>query len=216
MKTQKSLLLSATMAAATVTAATLATLPAQAMGLNGSISFGGTPVFGKPNQINPSQDTLGFKNVQVTESSGDFENGNFSSPAPIFETLKLAIDSSTINGKSAYYNFGNTQTFINFGQQDLGGGLKNLTFDLDAGQVFRSSNGGNIMEFGKALTGKFNYGSSTIATGSFSASKIFNSTSFQMTLEARSVPEPLTILGTGVALGFGAMFKKRAANRNKN
>ena len=55
-----------------------------------------------------------------------------------------------------------------------------------------------------------------VATGFFSASPVFETQSFQITLETEEVPEPLTILGTGVALGFGAIFKKRAANCNKN
>jgi hypothetical protein len=217
MKTQKSLLLSATMAAATAAAATLATLPAQAMGLNGSLSITGDAIFGNPNELSPATTTLGFENVKVNTKTGDFMSGNFESPRPDIKTLNLT------KSTGAFYNFNSTSGFINFGSQNLdGNGLKDLTFNLDAGQLIRMASGGNVNEFSfPGVTGIFNYGGSTVGTGFLSATKTGASSTFQITLTAKSepVPEPLTILGTGVALGFGAMFKNRAtratANRNK-
>jgi hypothetical protein len=216
MKSVKSLLLSTTIAAATATGATLGAAPAQAMGLNGSISFTGTPVFGNPGEVNPESTSFSVNNAQVTWSIGDFANGNFTSPAPVFSTLDLTRIDSTINGNKADYSYGATTPFIDFGEQDLGGGSKRLTFNLNAGQLTRGTSG-TVMSyaFDTNLSGTFKYGGSSIATGFFSGSRVFNSTSFQMTLEAKPVPEPLTILGSSVALGFGVMFKKRSANRDK-
>ncbi len=34
--------------------------------------------------------------------------------------------------------------------------------------------------------------------------------------ESAAVPEPLTILGTTIALGFRALFKKKRAKKNKS
>lgn len=214
MKTIQSLLIGTTIAAATITGATVAVSPAQAMGLNGSISLTGDAVFGNPNQSNPAATTLGFENAKVNTATGDFMNGNFQSPVPQMKTLDLT------QSFGAFYDFNSTSGFINFGSQNLdGNGFKNLTFDLDAGQLIRMANGGNANAFSfQDVTGIFNYGGSTVGTGSLSASKTGASSTFQITLTANSepVPEPLTILGTGLALGFGAMFKNRAAaNRSK-
>lgn len=218
MKTLQSLLIGTTLAATTITATTLAPSAAQAMNLNGSISFTGTPVFGNPKAVNPTSTSFGVTGAQVLQSTGDFEKGSFDSPVPTFETLNLTRIDSSIDGEKANYSYGQTTSFIDFGMQDLGSGLKQLTFDLNAGQLTRgtASNGATSFAFDTDLTGKFNYGGSTVATGFFTASQVFESTSFQMSIEAKEVPEPLTILGTSVALGFGAIFKKRAANRNKN
>ncbi len=221
MKSIQHLLIGTTIAATTFTGATLAPSAAQAMSLNGSIGFTGNPVFGNPTAVNPTSTSLGFKDAQVTESSGDFANGNYGSTA--FETLSLTRIDSSIDGEKANYSYGETTSFIDFGMQDLGSGLKQLTFDLNAGQITRTTgnNGKVSYAFDYQLKGRFNYGGSTVATGFFSASRVsvprvFESQSFQITLETEEVPEPLTILGTGVALGFGAIFKKRAANCNKN
>ncbi|MGB3509526.1 MAG: PEP-CTERM sorting domain-containing protein [Microcoleaceae cyanobacterium] len=217
MRHLQSLLIGTTLAATTITGATLAPSAAQAMSLNGSISLTGTPVFGNPKAVNPTNTSLDVTSAKVLQSTGDFANGSFGSLAPTFETLSLTRIDSSIDGEKANYSYGQTTSFIDFGMQDLGDGLKQLTFDLNAGKLTKGTgyNGAMSYAFDTKLTGKFNYGGSSFATGFLSASRVFESTSFQITLEAKEVPEPLTILGTTVALGFGAMFKKRAGKNPK-
>ena len=184
------------------------------MGLNGSISLSGTAIFGNPTDMNPAQTSLGFDSAQIDQATGDFAGGNFNSVS--LETLSL-----TREGESGpIYNFDSTSGFINFGSQNLDGtGSKELTFNLDAGQLMRFSDGQDVSEFTfQGLTGTFRYGGATIASGFLGATKTGDAQGFDISLTAQSeaVPEPLTILGTGVALGFGAMFKnKSTANRNK-
>ncbi|MDY7022548.1 MAG: PEP-CTERM sorting domain-containing protein, partial [Cyanobacteriota bacterium] len=38
----------------------------------------------------------------------------------------------------------------------------------------------------------------------------------QLDFEAENVPEPLTILGTGIAAGFVGAFKRQSAKRKQN
>jgi hypothetical protein len=212
MKSLQSLFIGTTMAA-TALATTVAVAPAQALQLNGSIGLVGTSVFGKPNEANPATDTLGFTSnaIEALQTSGDFLNVQYNPPAIQIKTLDLTKNGG--NGVANNYTFNATTTFINFGQQNLfGDGSKQLTFDLDAGSLTRSYLGTNslIEATMNGVTGKFIYGGETVASGFFSASRSGQSNTYQITL-ASEVPEPLTILGTGVALGFGVMFKKKGS-----
>lgn len=214
MKSLQSLFIGTTMAATALATGTVAVAPAQALQLNGSIGLVGTAVFGNPNTASPVNDTLGFKSnaIEDNQTSGDFLNVQYNPPA--IEIKTLALTKNGPNGQNNNYSFGQTTTFIDFGQQNLfGDGFKQLTFDLDAGSLTRMYGGPNFLIEATmdGITGKFNYGGETIAAGFFSASRSGNSNTYQMTLATKEVPEPLTILGTGVALGFGVMFKKKGS-----
>lgn len=66
-----------------------------------------------------------------------------------------------------------------------------------------------------ALDGsQFNSWGGSANNGAFNI--VFNSTYIEeATLNVESVPEPLTILGTATALGFGALFKKKKLSQAK-
>lgn len=228
MKNLQSLFFGTTMAAATVTAATLATSP-QALALKGSIGLGGTAEFGNPEQMFAPQTTLGFDNHVINSSAGDLAG-----LMPVnMETLNLILDDFT-NPMMNFYNYEALPTFIDFGEVDLEGDgtFSELTFDLNAGQVMRLFNfPGNVSVGNLPFTGMFNYGGETFeGFGSFGASRSGSeeygfSTSYQMTLgvgnggeispeSPESVPEPSILLGLGTVLGMGALSRKKAlANR---
>jgi len=54
----------------------------------------------------------------------------------------------------------------------------------------------------------------TLATGLFTAQQFFNADgSYSMSISTEEVPEPLTTLGTGLALGFGGLFQRKNSRR---
>ena len=134
-------------------------------------------------------------------------------------------------------------SFIQFGEQTLtttdGEITANLSFDLDAGQAWQFDNDGGITflqtgPFQPGFTGRFVFNGETLATGNLSAnynseSRIYNIVITALGVEpvtqddpvdtegvpktTSEVPEPLTTLGTGLALGFGGLFQKNASKR---
>lgn len=219
MKTLQSLLVGTTIAATTLATSTIAVSPAQAVSLNGSIGLTGTAVFGNPTDASPESTTLGFTSnaIKAGQTSGDFSNVKQNPPEIQIKTLNLSKNGP--NGATGNYTFNQTNTFINFGQQDLfGNGSQQLTFNLDAGSLTRNYIAEDflIKATMQGITGKFVYGGETIAAGFFGASRSGNSNTYQMTLSTvKGVPEPLTILGTGLALGFGVMFKNKGSEKLK-
>jgi hypothetical protein len=70
----------------------------------------------------------------------------------------------------------------------------------------------------KSATKSFAYYVPSATSGSWSTGDLGNKgiSNFRVyTTSSQPVPEPLTILGTGAALGFGAMFRRRQANRQQ-
>jgi hypothetical protein len=224
MKTLQSLLIGTTMAATTLATSTIAVSPAQATQLKGSIGLTGTAVFGKPTEASPLEDTLGFTSNEVETADGDFASLlGLESPAFSIETLNLTRYLGPVEFEpgvtTSFYNFTpSSNPFINFGNQDLfGTGAQSLTFNLNPGRTQRnysSANSLNTINLGE-VTGTFVYGGNIIGKGHLSASKSSNASSYEITLRTEPVPEPLTILGTGVALGFGVMFKKKGSTNLK-
>ena len=221
MKSLQSLFIGTTMAATTL--ASIAVSPAQAMNLNGTLTLTGTAVFGNSTAASPLQDTLNFTSVLVENTSGDFDPlDGLGSPPIVIQELEmnrtgvpLELQPGTV---TSFYQFNaSSNPFINFGTQDLGQGAKELTFNLDPGVAQRNyftSNSLNVINLTE-VTGTFNYGGLTIGKGSLSASKSRNAEGYEITLRTEPVPEPLTILGTGLALGFGVMFKKKGSTNLK-
>jgi len=58
-------------------------------------------------------------------------------------------------------------------------------------------------------------GASSTLIASSSTDSTDNTTSSLPITVAKAVPEPLTILGSGVALGFGVLFKKEYSKKQK-
>lgn len=202
MKTLQSLLIGTTVATTALATSTIAISPAEAFQfkLSGDIGITGNSVFGNPDNPSPETTTLGFTSYEVG-GSGDFSN--------LSESIEIKTLDLTKDGSS--YSYNQTTSWINFGEQDLGNGLQQLTFDLDAGSLTRVYLGKNSLMAAtmEGITGQFMYGGETIGSGFFSASQSGTSSTYQITLKTEEVPEPLSILGTVTALGFGAMLKKK-------
>ncbi|MGB3512342.1 MAG: PEP-CTERM sorting domain-containing protein [Microcoleaceae cyanobacterium] len=220
MKVLQSLLIGTTMAATTLATGTIAASPAQAMGLNGSFTLTGTAVFEHPNEASPLETSLNFEPTHQVQNPGPHMGDFFGLNADniSFETLNMNRVGSplTVPGNTlSFYEFTpSANPFINFGNQSLGGQSSQLlTFNLDDGLAQRnffgeeSINTINLTE----VTGTFFYGGQSIGKGSFGASRSGATEGYSLSLRTEPVPEPLTILGTGLALGFGVMFKKKGS-----
>ncbi|MEH2419401.1 MAG: PEP-CTERM sorting domain-containing protein [Nostoc sp.] len=208
----KSTLLNATLAIAAAIPLATAGLStsagsAQALTLNGSIGLSGKSVV--PNDgVNPLNTTIKFNTVRVDDTEGDFENflPNLNSGISI-KTLNLTKIPDTINT----YSTGIYTPFIDFGFRTLGSTMAQLTFDLDNSVVTRTRLADNFISdiTATGITGKFNFNGQTIATGFLNASLSGTSSTYQLTLAAKAVPEPTTILGLGAVGAVIAMSRRR-------
>ncbi len=212
MKTLSSLGLGTSLIAATVTAAVVAVAPAQAASLSGSVGLSGDLDI-----VNKTDNgfTWKFSDNVVNDKFGSFAGLSFSSGSSLPQINDLAF--------TCYSGFCTTNSvspFINFGQQTLttkdGETTANLTFNLNAGQYLNFGVSGTTettVSF-PYLTGAFNFNGSTLAVGQLAGGYSGQSSTYQMTLKA--VPEPLTIMGSGLALGFGGLFQRKNASKRKN
>ncbi len=175
--------------AATAIGMTLTATSANAASL-GAVAFsGGAEVV--------SDSELKFFDVKVTSVP--------SAPSGIFAGLgnsSVIVKNLTFSRPSG--NYSAVESFLKF--------TNGIAFDLDAGQIesigtrtltdalftgtFRTASGG--------VFGEGSFGTSTSGKGKN------KSTSFNGAIDAEAVPEPMTILGSAAALGFGALFKKRS------
>jgi hypothetical protein len=216
MKTLSYFGLGTSLVAATVTAATVvAVAPAQAAMLSGSVTLEGEAMI-PGGGANPPTTTLKFEDAKLPVStSGDFDQvlyPNDGSIRPMFEELELTHDSGNI------YKTGDVTSFIDFGMQDINGTMAQLTFDLFDSKVTRQwfADTNQLYVTIDGARGQFVFGGETLATGFFSASRSGgpNDSSYQVTLQ--TVPEPLTTLGAGLALGFGGLFQRQRSGKGKN
>jgi len=180
--------------AATATVASIAFTPdsAQAIGI-GSVAISGTNVWGNSNTLATFNSvTVGTADVSATGVFNGLEGSSV--------TVK-SIAFSPIVGNQATYN--GIAEFLIFNN-----GIK---FDLAAGtaEFFNSSLG---LAFETNFTGKFrNDFGKTLGRGNFAILNSGQSTT--LALSAQAVPEPLTILGTGLALGLGGLFKSKQSKK---
>jgi hypothetical protein len=208
MKTLSSLGLGTSLIAATVTAAVVATAPAQAASLSGSVGLSGDLDI-----VNKTANgfTWKFSENVVNDQFGDFTGLSFpDSSLPQINDLAFTC-------YSGFCTTNSVSPFINFGQQTLttkdGETTANLTFNLNAGQYLNFGVSGTTettVSF-PYLTGAFNFNGSTLAVGQLAGGYSGQSSTYQMTL--KTVPEPLTIMGSGLALGFGGLFQRNASKR---
>jgi hypothetical protein len=209
MKTLSSLGLGTSFIAATVTAAVVAVAPAQAASLSGSVGLSGDLDI-----VNKTANgfTWKFSENVVNDKFGDFTGLSFAADSSLPQINDLAF--------TCYSGFCTTDPvspFINFGTQTINGTTADLTFNLDAGQYLNFGISGTTettVAF-PYLTGVFNFNGSTLATGQLSGGYSGQSSTYEMTL-ATNVPEPLTIMGSGLALGFGGLFQRKNAAKRKN
>ena len=108
----------------------------------------------------------------------------------------LGFESSTEN-----VDFKNT-TFIKFSQS----GYENQMFN--SFYTFSKGNKGFKGVFSGFST-TYSHGEETFTSAGFFTT--FKSDKGKNEMPSEEVPEPLTLMGTAVALGFGALFKKRAS-----
>ncbi|MCC5599869.1 PEP-CTERM sorting domain-containing protein [Nostoc favosum] len=184
----------------------------QAVTLSGSIGLNGTSIV--PNEgINPPTTTITFVDVDGVKGDGDFATflPNLNSGIGIsINTLNLTKITDVVSSgaiTTATYSTGIYTPFINFGSRTLDNITALLTFDLDDSVVTRTrifdTTISDITATG--ITGKFNFNGQTIGTGVLSASVSGGSSDYQLTLSAKSVPEPTTMLGLGL-VGAGMVM----------
>lgn len=212
MKTLSSLGLGTSLIAATVTAATVvAVAPAQAgvltLGAGDILNITGQSTFDLTPNI-PFQ-TIDFLTGQVeSDSTGGFYTNYVAGDA----TLKTISDIDITRIAGPLYSGVATNPLLKFSD----------------GVKFVANNPFNVTrvaygEFGVALnftpfSGTFvNADGVTVAQGLFSAQQFFNGDgSYSMTIKTKDVPEPLTLMGSGLALGFGGLFQRKNASKRKN
>jgi len=209
MKTLSSLGLGTSLIAATVTAATVvAVAPAQAgvltLGAGDILNITGQSTFDLTPDI-PFQ-TIDFLTGQVeSDSTGGF----FQNYVGGTGTLKAISDIDITRIAGPLYSGVATNPLLVFSD----------------GVKFVANNPFNVTRvatgaYGVALnftpfSGTFvNADGATVAQGLFSAQQFFNGDgSYSMTIKTKDVPEPLTIMGSGLALGFGGLFQRNASKR---
>lgn len=213
MKTLSSLGLGTSLIAATVTAATVvAVAPAQAASLSGSVGLSGNlDITDTANGF-----TWAFSDNVVNDKFGDFAGLSFpaNGSLPQINDLSFTCQASPFPGMSSCTTDPLTP-FINFGTQTINGTTAQLTFNLNASQFvsFETGNTGTTVAFPE-LTGAFMFNKTTLAVGQLAGGYSGQSSTYQMTL--KTVPEPLTIMGSALALGFGGLFQRKNASKRKN
>ena len=224
MKTLTSLNLGTSLVAATVTAATvIAVAPAQAAVLNGSLALTGFFEDAGIDATNGAFTWTFGNNNTVLSSTGDFANLDISTQPTISDLNFSNCDS---NGFLSTCDTDRVTPFIQFGEQTLtttdGEITADLSFNLDAGQAVQiGTNSSGIIfletEAGiPGLTGAFVFNGETLATGNLTGNLDVVSKEYTLSLSTKQVPEPLTTLGTGLALGFGGLFQRKNASKRKN
>jgi hypothetical protein len=188
---------------------------AQALGLNGSIELNGTA--GSFNtSVNPGTTTFSFADVDSVVGYDDFAGIGLHTSATTINTLTLTLEeilAPTASGATrGRYSTGALSPWINFGTKTIGGVTSNLSFNLNNTQVLRtrtSSTGVRIVDI-EGLTGAFFFNGLTLGTGFLSGSRSGNANSYEITLEAKAVPEPTTMLGLGlVAAGMTVASRRK-------
>lgn len=217
--------------AAAVTATTLIVAPAQAVQLVGDITINGNSrtSFNSTRTIG----TITFKDLDNIETTGNFSS--FVAPLSVAQNTPNAsphaIKPLTLTGGFPFfYKTPLVTSFLDFGTRTLGATTANLTFDLDPAVWVATPFGGfNIASypsFSIPATGKWVFNGNTIAEAGVSFTQVprsvgsytisIHSTAVPtISIHSTAVPEPLTILGTGTALGFGAFFKRNLAEKKK-
>jgi hypothetical protein len=213
MKTLSSLGLGTSLIAATVTAATVvAVAPAQAAQLSGSLGLSGDLDI----QNTANGFIWSFSENVVNDQTLDFAGLSFSagSSLPSIADLEFTCDDAS---PISMCTTDAVTPFINFGEQTLDGVTADLTFNLDATQYLSWGEVGTSTTASfPDLTGAFMFNDATLAVGQLNGGYSGDGSTYQMTLATKEVPEPLTMMGSGLALGFGGLFQRKNASKRKN
>jgi uncharacterized protein involved in outer membrane biogenesis len=191
-----------------ITASVVASVPAQALSLSGSIGLTGNSTV-TPNGVTFLTDT-------VNNATGNFI-GLLGSNTAILQPLVLTPSLGANPGAGTYSNRGIAAlpSFINFGTVTIGSSTAALTFDLD-----EVSNGvttvvknpvSGVSHNINPLTGRFNFGGQTIAGGflqaSVSGTGANAASTYQVTLSTVPIPTPALLPGL-LAMGAAALRKR--------
>jgi hypothetical protein len=206
---------------ATVASAVLASAPVQAFTLTGDLQITGNSTFsvGGDGVIGGIDDTLTLNTAAIDPSS----DGSFTGWAgpvtgiPLTAFLTgVASNSFGVTGSGALlqaYSATTTPTSIGFSN--------GVTFDINGpfeAALFKYTFGPSLTSYFQlaGFSGTFKDASGEIfATGSFTSQGNLGTNSYS--ISATPVPEPLTIIGSGIALGFGGFLKrKQKAAQNKS
>jgi hypothetical protein len=194
---------------ALILSATLSAAPAQAFSLNGSIKLSGTATLAKPNQVSPATDTIKFLTSLVDNTT----TGSFASligtSAVISDVNLIKAGPSVPLGPSfsaTPYTATTVNPFIQF--------QNGLKFDINNPfNVLRASGGGFKVAASQGFSGIFYGNGVALGNGIFTVNVLNTQGSYSATIAA--VPEPLTIFGSSMALGFAAFLKRKRAQKQK-
>lgn len=191
---------------------------AQALSLTGKAEIGGGVVF-NTDEAAPETDVLDFTDGTVLNTStGSFFSRylGFDDDPELFAISDIALEltgSSTLFGSTfSTYEAEATNPLVTFSD--------GLTFSADNPfTVLRTFNGTQVSEMTiDSFTGTFTDGTGSVLGEGIFTAQIFQNQddgSYSMTLEVAPVPEPLTILGAGAAIGFGGAFKRKLGKKDK-
>jgi hypothetical protein len=189
----------------------MASAPAQAVQLVGSVSFFLRPATNFLNTIGNDELSIEITPINSSaEGSGDFTgligpSSTFTNP---LELTKQGGAGTTADPWSYKLDEDETFTF------SLNGNPLSLTFKSES--IFLGTKGTRSAQLEiceNCFSDSFwTYeGTDTPASSTFQLGVSGNATSGNVTSTA--IPEPLTILGTGLALGFGGLFKSKSSKK---
>jgi hypothetical protein len=214
MKTSSYFGLGSSLIAATVATVALSSAPAQAAVLNlqagDTLNITGQADFSLVPFI--AFDNIDFTTANVeSDSTGGFFTNYVAGGATI--SAISDIDITQVGGSSSInYEGVATNPLIAFSD-----GVKfvaNNPFD-----VVRQANGSNgvLLNFDPFWGSFTNASGAVLGDGLFSAQQFLGTDgAYSMTIKAKDVPEPLTTLGAGLALGFGGLFQRQRSGKGKN
>ncbi|HIK41707.1 PTPA-CTERM sorting domain-containing protein [Thermoleptolyngbya sp. M55_K2018_002] len=194
-----------------ITASVVASAPAQAVALFGSIGLTGSSTV-NPNGVTFLTDTV---NIANSDFSG-LLNSNTAILKPLVFTPPLGTNPAA--GTYSSRGVAALTSFIDFGTVTIGATTATLTFDLDevsnAVTTIVKSPVFGISHNINPLTGKFNFNGQTIAAGflqaSVSGSGANAASTYQITLSTQPIPTPALLPGL-MAMGAAALRKRREA-----
>jgi len=191
-------------ATAAVASSMLASAPAQAFDLTGGLEITGNSTFSRSG----SNATLTLNTATVDSSS----TGSFSSFGVVTTGIPLTANltgvasnsfgSSGANGLLQAYSASLSSNVIGFSN--------GVSFTIDSSSVeagLFAFSPSLLFKLGK-FSGIFTDGSGSVfGTGTFTSQGGVGTNSYS--ISAQPVPEPLTIIGSGIALGFGGFLKRK-------
>ncbi|MEA5510515.1 PEP-CTERM sorting domain-containing protein [Crocosphaera sp. UHCC 0190] len=163
-------------------------------------------------------------NTALVGSPGDDDNGTLSGSAYLFDvTTGTLLQKLTAPDGAASDFFGSSVSLsgntalVGSPDDDDNGSLSGSAylFDVTTGtflQKLTAPDGAGSDFFGSSVSLS---GNTALVGSSYDDDNGSSSGSAYLFTTSQPVPEPLTILGAGTAIGFGASFKRKLAKKNK-